>query len=153
MIDGRWGAADDYRRGALLPGCPVRLAMTIANSSGSTGLGTCIEKPDASALIRLLGRSSAVSAIAGILPPASGGNLRSRSIGIYPSWPVLLLFEHNTTVLAAASLLRNLSNASAAQDATLTRARYCLRSVATNSRALASSSTIIAQTPSSGKMG
>ena len=52
----------------LLPAATrsARLAMTMANSAGSTGLATCIRKPAASALKRSSDRPSAVRAMAGI---------------------------------------------------------------------------------------
>ena len=44
----------------------ARLAMTMANSAGSTGLATCIRKPAARAFKRSSDRPSAVRAMAGI---------------------------------------------------------------------------------------
>src|SRR5262249_9563803 len=58
------------------------LAMTIANSAGSTGLATCIRKPAVSALNRSSERPNAVSAMAGIC--SDGAMPRSAS-----SWRTL----------------------------------------------------------------
>src|SRR5262245_57344632 len=86
------------------------------SSPGSTGLGTCMLKPEPRARRRSMGRPYAVNAIAGVSPPSRGASARTRCINPYPSSPGISMSDTITSGRQCRSMSKGRSRRRAGAD-------------------------------------